>query len=349
VLDNNNRFSPDHKDFFCGTGSAVSDLSGTAETVTPACFLDHNSNSIDYTRKDISLVQLFRRDVVLKKYSDFPNFERDHTPGIRSEISEFSDASRRRLLFLCRNSGHYIKSQVLLTFHEMTPINGKAFKEYLNIFLTRLRKEFPGLHYLWCLEFHTKEGGGNYLKPHVHLFMDLEPSRDNRITVAKLWNVTTKESESNYKFTSHSKNFFPWKMESGSYMAKAYIAKSIQKDVPEHYKNVGRFWGASRNMKPDFSWITENLVQGKHLYAKCVRLAVKLYERRVRLAVKKYQGRWIRPNFRKSHVSKTFPYLADIFLYLLKYYSFYDVGPTGSDHVPFDVSACPSYELGVPF
>lgn len=42
-------------------------------------------------------------------------------------------------------------------------------------------------------------------------------------------------------------------MKSGDYLVKEYIGKIEQKEVPESFRNVGRFWGASRNMTPDFS------------------------------------------------------------------------------------------------
>jgi hypothetical protein len=39
-------------------------------------------------------------------------------------------------------------------------------------------------------------------------------------------------------------------MESSAYIMKEYAIKHEQKQVPEQYHNVGRFWGHSQNMHP---------------------------------------------------------------------------------------------------
>ncbi len=299
-----------------------------------ACLLAHISNG--YSDKRKSLVNLYEKDVVVRKFWDCVLSKRKGG-GIREKIFEFSDASKRRLLFVCRNSGHKIRSQVCLTFHKSSPINGKAFKKTLNIFLTRMRREYKGIHYIWVLEF---QKNGN---PHAHLFTDIEPTKENRDKVARLWNKTTKESHENYKFTAHKKNFFSWKMQSGSYLAKEYIAKSVQKDVPKHYKNVGRFWGNSRNMVPNFALITEDLFDDPKIYIKALRAVYKCHERKILKYVKK------RINLRKKHITINIPSLSKDFIKLLKYYSFYGYEETGAKYEPINYLICSSFEYGVPF
>jgi hypothetical protein len=50
-------------------------------------------------------------------------------------------------------------------------------------------------------------------------------------------------------FHNNDKNFISWDMGNGSYICK-YLEKSRQKDVPDGFLNVGRFWGSSRGLVP---------------------------------------------------------------------------------------------------
>lgn len=302
--------------------------------VSPACLLAHNSTE-GITAKDKSVVLLYDKDVIVKKFRDEPPSKKGG--GMRNNIFEFSESSKRRLLFVCRNSGHYIKSQVCLTYHKSSPINGKCFKETLNVFLQRLRRKYKNIHYLWVLEF-QKNG-----QPHAHLFTDIEPTKENRILVATYWNEITNETEENLKFTSHPRNFFKWVMKSGSYLAKEYIAKTVQKDVPEHFQSVGRFWGASRNMTPKFSMIIPEKTVEEKYYKKAVRAVFKAHERKLKAVIGK------RINLRKKHITKSLPLLASDFLEVLKYYWWYSKGNKAPLYAPEYQHLIPSFELGVPF
>lgn len=207
----------------------------------PACLLIHNSN-IDLESRQYWL-QVKRCDLTVKK----PSRPLSHSPGIKQNIFEFSAHSRARLLSVCRNSGHLIKSQFLLSYPAVFPQDGLTVKKHLNQFLVELRKEFGGsevCHYLWCLEF--QERGA----PHIHFFSSLDVNDSTRQWLASSWVRIIGGGPGALTFHSHRNNFFTWDMQSGSYLSKQYLAKSVQKTVPEKYKNVGRFWGNSKTMKP---------------------------------------------------------------------------------------------------
>jgi len=308
----------------------------------PACLLYHNSNLENPYSLDYSLVNLYTTDLIIRKFIQKPLLARVSTP-VRSNIFQFSDRSRKRLMFVCRNSGHHIKSQVCLTFHNSCPIDGASLKQTLNNFLTKLRYHYRGVYYLWCLEF---QGSG---QPHIHLFTDILPTRINRQIVARFWNTATKESQANLEFTAHHKNFFTWNMTSGSYLSKQYMSKESQKKVPVHYQNVGRFWGASRNMTPSFELVTMDLFDDPCIYKKALRIAIKCYERKLQGYIKKKTGKIVKLNLRRKHQTRTIPNMGPSFIRLLKYYWFYGIDITGARHEPYDPLNCPSFELGVPF
>ena len=91
--------------------------------------------------------------------------------------------------------------------------------------------------------------------PHIHVFTDIPVSHENHVILANAWLEVSGQSDDDMsrRFHMHKENFFDWDLSSGAYLVKQYIGKVEQKDVPSNYHNVGRFWGASANMKPDFT------------------------------------------------------------------------------------------------
>lgn len=192
-------------------------------------------------------LQVYRKDLIIKR----PCIQvSEGTTGKRGKIWQFSEGSSRRLKFLCRNSGHHIKSQFCCTFHNSWPLDGKSLKAMIGRLINRIKRKFGrGLHYIWVLEFQEREA------PHLHLFLDLPATRQNRWFLADAWLDVSDQMADPVcrRFHRNPKNFFTWEMKSGDYLVKEYIGKIEQKEVPESFRNVGRFWGASRNMTPDFS------------------------------------------------------------------------------------------------
>ena len=209
-------------------------------------------------------VQKFRVDLKIKK----PCRAVKPPVGLKESIFEFSDESRARLMAVCRNEGYRVASQFCLTYHDSFPQDGRCVKFHLNHFTTLLKQRLSLLtssfYFLWCLEF--QERGA----PHIHFYSSLPCAEKNRCfwrgigpapldetlqpLIANTWLQVSGlfwDLEA-HRFHKHLKNFFAWNMTSGSYLAKQYIAKSVQKYVPKAFKNVGRFWGNSRNMKPEF-------------------------------------------------------------------------------------------------
>jgi hypothetical protein len=165
-------------------------------------------------------------------------------PPLRSEIQSFSQSSKRRLKFTASNAFPALISQFGMTYHHATP-DGHTVKKHLNAFLTDIRRKFPTVGYLWILEF--QERG----TPHFHIFLNLEHDQKTGKALAGIWNrIAEPESKEHLKFHQHENNFIPWDMGSGSYLCK-YLDKEHQKQVPEGFQGVGRFWGNSRKLVPE--------------------------------------------------------------------------------------------------
>lgn len=194
-------------------------------------------------------IQAYHNDLKVKK----PSIQAIPVDrAIRGYIFQFSDGSRNRLLFVCRNSGHLVCSQFCCTFHDSWPLDGKSLKKMIAAFIKRLKRRFGSrFHWLWCLEFQERSA------PHIHFFSDIQNTDENRDFLADAWLAVSGQSNDDgcSKFHRHPKNFFDWEMKSGAYLAKEYIGKIEQKQVPAAFHNVGRFWGNSDSMKPDFSTI----------------------------------------------------------------------------------------------
>jgi hypothetical protein len=181
----------------------------------------------------------------------------DESPK-RGRIDMFSMKSKARLQHLVQNADANFCSQMTLTYDgDSAPSDGLALKADLNIYLTRLRKEFPDMKYLWVLEF---QGNGN---PHFHVFTTIQYSPGYARFLGYLWNVTVKGSAKHLRVHQYVPNhqynrpvrkgerhgaFCPWDMGDGSYLTYKYLSKASQKSVPPEFSNVGRFWGATRKL-----------------------------------------------------------------------------------------------------
>ncbi|MBV5330641.1 MAG: hypothetical protein JZU65_23925 [Chlorobium sp.] len=189
-------------------------------------------------------IELFNRDLKVKR----PSVNTAKARGDRTKIFSFSCSSQLNLLHTCRNSGHHIVSQFTCTYHEVWPENGVAIKKHMDVFRHRLTRKFgKDIHFIWCLEFQQRGA------PHFHFFSDLEVTPAVHSFLATSWVEVSKGTPQSLKFHNHPSCFIPWSMKSGAYLAKEYIGKVEQKQVPENFQDVGRFWGASRNMKPQSS------------------------------------------------------------------------------------------------
>jgi hypothetical protein len=243
----------------------------------------------------------------------------------RKEISGFSDKSRRRLRFSACNSFPALSSQFVLTYPADFPTDGAESKIQLNLFLTNFRKKFKGTPYLWVLEFQRRGA------PHYHLFTPLPVTEANRLWLASTWvRIACGGSPAALRFHSNQRNFIPWDMGNGSYVCK-YLEKERQKDVPDGYVNVGRFWGASRGLVPAPVYIDSQEMCAAYVdhiskpVTRAVRILVKFHENVTTWWDRDDQGRLYRRGKSRVRSGRTFYSFAiinarKIFLDVCKWY-----------------------------
>lgn len=162
-----------------------------------------------------------------------------------------------------------LKSIITLTYGANYPMSGRVVKRDLNLFLTRMRQTFGPFPYVWFLEFQRRGA------PHVHVLAGLDEADETcRIWFAGVWagiasggldwpyvqlyescgrlkrgSELSTLSAIRYRYTSEGKYWEAVRSSDGAarYAAK-YALKTYQKEVPAPYRNVGRFWGASRDV-----------------------------------------------------------------------------------------------------
>lgn len=189
-------------------------------------------------------VDVYRTDAVVVRDGD----PRDPDPGIRQEITEFSAASRKRLAFVASNTDVEFVTMMTLTYPAEFSTDGEVVKRHLREFLTWLRKDIGRYSYLWFLEFQRRGA------PHFHILIDRQFRSRGVLTALRFrvsaeWYQIVGSGDSRH-LAAGTKVERIRKKEGARHYAVKYAQKTYQKIVPEEYRNVGRFWGASRDVKP---------------------------------------------------------------------------------------------------
>jgi hypothetical protein len=203
--------------------------------------ISHHKKSSTPANGELTGIELFPRAVrLLRKTTPDPS----KVPPVRGQIDSFSDKSRARLRFVAGNVNPStpIQSQFAMTYHKATP-DGRTSKKHLNRLLNAIRREFGHVGYIWIMEF---QGRGTV---HYHLFLTLPHTTPGlHKFLADTWHrIAEPDSPEHLRFHQHRRNFIAWSMDRPGYLTK-YLEKENQKNVPENFKNCGRFWGHSSGL-----------------------------------------------------------------------------------------------------
>jgi hypothetical protein len=157
----------------------------------------------------------------------------------RSSIVRFSEGCAYRMGRYLRESVAEYTNMVTLTYPENYPIDGRVIKQQLRVFLQRVKRlaESNGRKQsssFWFLEF-QKRGA-----PHFHIFTtEFVP----HYWIASTWyDIVGSGDTAHLRAGTRIEKLKAGKKGVIIY-AKKYARKQEQKDVPENYQNVGRFWG----------------------------------------------------------------------------------------------------------
>ncbi len=186
-------------------------------------------------------IQIFRRDVVVRWTGVAPD---NLSPAKRQAITEFSPEARKRLAFVASNTAVDFLTMITLTYPAMYETSGKAVKSHLRLFLARLRRKQAEFSYLWVLEFQRRGA------PHFHIWIDIPIPRDFYATISEDWYQIVGSDDPNHLAAGTRTEAVRTRDGAARYAVK-YAAKMRQKIVPAEYRDVGRFFGYSRAVKPE--------------------------------------------------------------------------------------------------
>lgn len=180
------------------------------------------------TPKTVSRVEVYPQDVRI--YRNVIHTRSKKGGGKRGRIIGFSKASRRRLGFTARNV-EGLRVMLTLTYPAEYPVDGEVVKRHWSAFREWLIRR--GIAGLWFLEFQQRGA------PHLHVFLT---SPVYKRAVSDAWYRIVASGDERHHRVGTRIEWLRSKDSAARYASK-YAYKVEQKDVPEGFENVGRFWG----------------------------------------------------------------------------------------------------------
>ena len=193
------------------------------------------------TDDSLLTVMVYKRDIRIKFSSlDSSRYisesEKKARLARRSKIIKFSKRSAKRLRHVVRNSEDTWKVFITLTYPENFPCDGRETKAHLNTFLQYLRRK--GIKYVWVLEFQLRGA------PHYHIIASDYIPKDE---LSLCWYKIVGSRDEKHLRAGTGIDYIKSSGQLYGYLSN-YVKKLEQKTPPEDFENVGRFWGASRNL-----------------------------------------------------------------------------------------------------
>jgi len=221
------------------------DSLGTLEQRPPAYHeTARQLDKVSYDGRNLPIVAIavYRCDVLVLRQGEV----KSGPGGKRQEINMLSDDSLRRLAFVANNCDHDFRSMLTVTYPNEFPTNGALCKAHLDKLLKALKRRLGSdLAYLWFLEF-QKRGA-----PHFHILLQVgltnEEAPDLRRWVSKVWFKIVKSGDDLHLLAGTNWENVRETDGLAHYVTK-YCSKTYQKQVPDGFRQVGRFWGNSRNL-----------------------------------------------------------------------------------------------------
>ncbi len=150
--------------------------------------------------------------------------------GMRQAVQGFSEDSRRRMLFTFRNVVG-LRVLVTLTYPGQFSTDGREVKRHWDNMRRWLVRR--GVSGAWFMEFQARGA------PHFHCFLTGEVRKEE---VAAAWFRIVGSGDDRHLRAGTRIEALRELHAPGAYAAK-YLKKQEQKEVPEGFSDVGRFWG----------------------------------------------------------------------------------------------------------
>lgn len=187
-------------------------------------------------------VEVYREDIVVKRQGKRGVIEQD-VLTIRGEVKEFTRKSRDNLRFVASNTPVRFLTMITLTYPGEYSNDGKEVKRHLHAFLQWMRRRWESVEYLWFIEFQRRGA------PHYHILIDHCRKTDDIADVAMAWYRIVGSNDPAHLAAGTSTERIRKLCGARNYATK-YASKMRQKSVPDSYRDVGRFWGCSKNVRP---------------------------------------------------------------------------------------------------
>lgn len=185
-------------------------------------------------------VEIYRNDVRIRYY---PTNTKPPIDATRGEISELTQSSLKRLAFIANNTMVDLDVMVTLTYPKIFPTSGRELKRHLDNMLKFFRRRITPFSYLWFLEF-QKRGA-----PHYHLMYCSRGEIVDKADVGRQWARICDTGDPYHESVGTRIEKIRTANGAGRYAAK-YASKAEQKTIPEPFRDIGRFWGTSRDVPP---------------------------------------------------------------------------------------------------
>lgn len=176
-------------------------------------------------------IRVLRRDVEIKRsLQNAASRMLAKVKQVRDVITGLTPNSLRRMVKTARNIED-LPYMITLTYPDDYPTDGKLVKTHLDKFKRWIK--YKGIKGFWFLEF-QKRGA-----PHFHLYVDkaVKPGE-----LSKYWYELVASGDIRHLSAGTQIKQMRETHALAAY-AQKYAAKADQKEVPEIYQNVGRFWG----------------------------------------------------------------------------------------------------------
>jgi hypothetical protein len=186
---------------------------------------------------DYLTVSITARGIYIKPDTELIYFGRKkNVGGRRGQVKEFSEASKRKMKNFLSCLTTELRYMVTLTYPKDWPSDGELVKRQQKEMIRRYKREQPNNFLFWFLEFQARGA------PHFHWFTT-EPV--GKKWLSKQWfEIVGSGDEKHLKAGTRIE-----KLRAGTSGARVYAlkyaAKSEQKQVPNGYESIGRFWGYS--------------------------------------------------------------------------------------------------------
>jgi hypothetical protein len=207
----------------------------------------------------VGVAAVYRSDVVLHCLT-VGEGQAGRTPR-RGVVWGLSRGSVRRLRFKLANYEGEWAAWLDLTYPAEFPRDGRIVKAHLEALLKRLKRRYPGIVYLWVLEF--QERGA----PHYHIVVSC---RVGKGWLSQAWYEIVGSGEPAHLRAGTRVSAVRSNVGMAGYFAK-YLGKRKQKAVPSGFVSPGRMWGCSRGIsRPVLEFVLEGaqLVEAQRLFRK---------------------------------------------------------------------------------